>query len=45
MAGVLVVRMAMELTKYEDRAFEDLKGQPQDEDYEEPMSPLALCDK
>lgn len=37
MAGVLVVRMAMELTKYEDRAFEDLKGQPQDEDYEEPM--------
>ena len=35
MAGVLVVRMAMELTKYEDRAFEDLKG-TQDEDYEEP---------
>ena len=26
MAGVLVVSMAMELTKYEDRAFEDPEG-------------------
>ena len=37
MAAVLIVRMALELTKYEDRAFMDLKGRPQDEDYEEPM--------
>jgi len=34
---VLIVRMALEVTKYEDKAFLDLKGQPQDEEYEEPM--------
>ena len=44
MATVLIVRMALEVTKYEDAAFLDLKGQPQDEEYEEPM-PLAFCDK
>ena len=37
MAAVLIVRMALEVTKYEDKAFLDLKGQPQDEEYEEPM--------
>ena len=37
MEAVLIVRMALEVTKYEDKAFLDLKGQPQDEEYEEPM--------
>ena len=27
MAAVLIVRMALEVTKYEDKAFSDLKGQ------------------